>query len=83
VLLRQALSDGVKAGELPPSTDPEAISSMLIGSFYARYIATSDLPDDWAQRVLSPVWPDQHQAPKGPALSGSTPSGLTPSGPTR
>ena len=58
-LLREALSDGIKAGELPPSTDPEAISSMLIGSFYARYIATSDLPDDWAQRVLSPVWPDQ------------------------
>ncbi|MGH3394649.1 MAG: TetR-like C-terminal domain-containing protein [Streptosporangiaceae bacterium] len=59
-LLRQALSDGIKAGELPPSTDPEAIASMLIGSFYARYIATSDLPDDWAQRVLSPLWPDQH-----------------------
>jgi AcrR family transcriptional regulator len=60
-LLRQALSDGVEAGELPPSTDPEVIASMLIGSFYARYIAASDLPDDWARRVLSPVWPDQRQ----------------------
>lgn len=59
-LLQQALSDGIKVGELPPSTDPEAIASMLIGSFYARYIATSDLPDDWAQRVLAPVWPDRY-----------------------
>jgi hypothetical protein len=58
-LLRQALADGVEVGELPPSTDPEVIASMLIGSFYARYIATSDLPDDWAQRVLSPVWPER------------------------
>ena len=58
-LLRQALSDGIEAGELPPSTDPEVIASMLIGSFYARYLATSDLPDGWAERVMSPVWPDQ------------------------
>jgi AcrR family transcriptional regulator len=57
-LLREALADGVEAGELPASTDPEVIASLLIGSFYARYIATSDLPDDWAQRVLSPLWPD-------------------------
>jgi hypothetical protein len=57
-LLREALADGVEAGELPASTDPEVIASMLIGSFYARYIAASDLPDDWAQRVLSPLWPD-------------------------
>lgn len=58
-LLRQALSDGIEAGELPPSADPDVIASMLIGSFYARYLATSDLPDDWAKRVLSPVWPSQ------------------------
>jgi hypothetical protein len=32
---------------------------MLIGSFYARYLATSDLPDDRAERVIPPVWPDQ------------------------
>lgn len=34
------------------------IASMLIGSFYAHYLATSDLPDDWAERVMSPVWPE-------------------------
>jgi AcrR family transcriptional regulator len=58
-LLRQALADGIKAGELPPSADPEVLASMLIGSFYARYLASSDLPDDWAERTLRPVWPDQ------------------------
>jgi AcrR family transcriptional regulator len=57
--LRQALADGVKTGELPPSADPEVLASMLIGSFYARYLATSDLPDDWAERTLRPVWPDR------------------------
>lgn len=56
-LLRQALADGIEAGELPSSADPEAIATMLIGSFYARYLGTSDLPDDWAERVLSSVWP--------------------------
>jgi len=30
---------------------------MLIGSFYARYIATSDIPDDWAEQTLRQVWP--------------------------
>jgi AcrR family transcriptional regulator len=56
--LRQALSDGIEVGELPPSADPEAVASMLIGSFYARYLATSDVPDDWAKRVMSSVWPE-------------------------
>jgi AcrR family transcriptional regulator len=62
-LLCQVLADGIRAGELPPSTDPEVLAGMLIGSFYARYLATSDLPDDWAERTLSPLWPDQPRQP--------------------
>lgn len=58
-LLRQALADGIEAGELPPSADPEVLASMLIGSFYARYLAASDLPADWPDRTLRPVWPEQ------------------------
>ena len=58
-LLRQALTDGVMAGELPSSADPDALTSMLIGSFYARYIGASDLPGDWPQRTLQAIWPDQ------------------------
>jgi hypothetical protein len=41
---------------------------MLIGSFYARYIATSDIPDDWAEQTLRHVWPDARSAqPRGQA----------------
>lgn len=61
-LLRQALTDGIVAGELPPSADPDVLANMLLGSFYARYIATSELPDDWPQRALASVWPDQPPA---------------------
>ena len=32
-LLRQALADGIRAGELPPSADPDVLTTMLIGSF--------------------------------------------------
>ena len=42
---------------VPPASDPEIIASMLIGSFYARYLATSDIPADWAERTLRQVWP--------------------------
>jgi hypothetical protein len=51
--------DGVTDDELPSSADPEVLTSMLIGSFNARYIGASDLPDDWPQRALQAVWPDQ------------------------
>jgi len=56
--LRRALAEGISSGELPESADPDVLASMLIGSFYARYIATSDIPDDWAERTLRHVWPD-------------------------
>jgi AcrR family transcriptional regulator len=57
-LLRDALADAVEAGELPRSADPEVLASMLIGSFYARYLAASGIPDDWAERTLRQAWPD-------------------------
>jgi len=57
--LRQALADGIETGELPSSADPEVLASMLIGSFYARYLATSEIPADWPDRTLRPVWPEQ------------------------
>ena len=57
-LLRQALADGAAAGELAVSTDSDALASMLIGSFYARYLVASDIPADWAERSLQLVWPE-------------------------
>jgi AcrR family transcriptional regulator len=58
--LRRAV--GISSGELPDSADPDVLASMLIGSFYARYIATSDIPDDWAEQTLRHVWPDARSA---------------------
>ena len=52
-LLRQALA----AGDLPISADLDALTSMLIGSFYGRYVTIAGIPDDWPDRVLSAVWP--------------------------
>lgn len=52
-LLRQAL----EAGGFPDSADLDALTSMLIGSFYGRYVTLSGIPDDWPDRVLSAVWP--------------------------
>ncbi|WP_019926285.1 TetR/AcrR family transcriptional regulator [Nocardia sp. BMG111209] len=52
-LLRQALAG---AG-LPGSADLDALGSMLIGSFYGRYVTLAGIPDDWPERVLSTVWP--------------------------
>jgi len=53
-LLRQALA----AGDLPESADLDALTSMLIGSFYGRYLTIDGIPDDWPDRVLSAIWPD-------------------------
>ena len=58
-LLRDALADGVEGGQLPPSADPEVLASMLIGSFYARYLAASVIPDDWTERTLRQAWPEE------------------------
>jgi AcrR family transcriptional regulator len=52
-LLRQALA----AGDLPESADLDALTSMLVGSFYGRYLTSAGIPDDWPNRVLSTIWP--------------------------
>jgi AcrR family transcriptional regulator len=52
-LLRQALA----AGGLPEPADLDALTSMLIGSFYGRYLTIAGLPDNWPDRVLSAIWP--------------------------
>lgn len=61
-LLRQALADG----ELPGHADLDALTSMLIGSFYGRYVTMDGVPDDWPERVLSVVWPQDADSQPGP-----------------
>ena len=71
-LLHQALADGITAGELPGSADPDVLANLLIGSFYARYIATSELPQNWPNRALGSVWPDQPPGTPRQPLSGAS-----------
>jgi AcrR family transcriptional regulator len=52
-LLRHALA----ARDLPDSADLDALTSMLIGSFYGRYVTLAGIPDNWPDRVLNAVWP--------------------------
>lgn len=60
-VLRQALADGVNAGQLPRALDIEAATNMLIGAFYARYLSGEPVPKDWARRVLACVWPQKQR----------------------
>lgn len=53
---RALLREALVAGGLP-SADLDALTSMLIGSFYGQYVTAAGLPDDWSSRVLSVVWP--------------------------
>ena len=55
--LRQALAAGVSAGQLPPATNLDVVTSLLIGSFYGRYLTTAGLPANWADQVLDTLWP--------------------------
>jgi AcrR family transcriptional regulator len=73
--LRQALAAGVSAGQLPLATDLDVVTSMLIGSFYGRYLTTAGLPANWADQVLDALWP-----PATPTEGSSVRSGYRPDG---
>jgi AcrR family transcriptional regulator len=51
------LERGVRAGTLRAGLDAELVATMLIGSIYARYIATGDVPADWPERTVASMWP--------------------------
>jgi AcrR family transcriptional regulator len=57
-LLASAVSDGLDTGELPAATDVDAVVGMLVGSFYATYVANGHVPRDWPSRVMSQLWPE-------------------------
>jgi AcrR family transcriptional regulator len=57
-LLTTALDAGVAAGELSTTADVDALTSMLVGSFYGRYVTLAGIPDDWPERVLNTLWPE-------------------------
>lgn len=56
--LREVLAEGIRSRELPRSADAEVLASMLIGAYYARYLAGPAIPEDWAEQTLRHVWPE-------------------------
>jgi AcrR family transcriptional regulator len=61
--LWQALSRGVRTGRLQADLDLDVAVSLLIGSFYARYLRARRIPDGWAERILGIVWPADQTHP--------------------
>ncbi len=62
--LRHALAVGVEDGQLPVGADLDAMASLLVGSLYARYLSTGNIP---------PGWPAEPSLPSG----RTKPAGLT------
>jgi Tetracyclin repressor-like, C-terminal domain len=60
--LREVLALGIQAGRLRPGLDIDAAVSLLIGSLYAQYARTQQIPDEWAERTLSVIWPSGEAA---------------------
>jgi len=56
---RELLREALAGGDFPESADLDALTSMLIGSFYGRYVTTAGIPNDWPDRVLSAIWPPE------------------------
>lgn len=55
--LREALALGIQTGRLRPGLDIDAAVSLLIGSLYAQYFRTRQIPEEWAERALGVIWP--------------------------
>ena len=56
-MLRAVLDRAAARGELRPEADLDAAVAMLVGSFYARYLAGQPINADWPARVVALVWP--------------------------
>jgi AcrR family transcriptional regulator len=55
-MLRAVLTRADNRKELRPGADIEAAINLLIGAFYARYLAASKLPSKFAQELVTIVW---------------------------
>jgi AcrR family transcriptional regulator len=55
--LRAIFERGVGKGEVRRGADLDAAVNLLVGSFYARYLAGGGIPEEWPERVVASVWP--------------------------
>jgi AcrR family transcriptional regulator len=53
--LREVLEHALDRGELRDDADIEAAVNMLVGSYYAQYLAGVPFPEDWPEGVVDTV----------------------------
>ncbi|MEZ5367329.1 MAG: TetR/AcrR family transcriptional regulator [Bryobacterales bacterium] len=51
-IVRSILEAGAARGEIPREADLDVAVNLLIGSFYAKYIADAKAPRNWPERVV-------------------------------
>lgn len=54
--LCRVIEDGQARGDVADDADPDLAANLLVGAFYARYLATGKLPRGFAARVVDSVW---------------------------
>ena len=54
-MVRSIFVAALARGELRLGVDIDAVVNMLIGSFYAKYIADAAVPGDWPERIVDIV----------------------------
>ncbi len=55
-MLRAILERAAERRELRAGVNPDVVTSMLVGAFYARYLASSRVPPSFARAVVEAVW---------------------------
>lgn len=55
-MIRDVLQRAKTRGELREDVDLSAAASMLVGAFYARYLASSTVPEDFAHKLVRLLW---------------------------
>src|SRR5215210_7780653 len=53
--LREVLEHARERGELGDDADVDAAVNMLVGSYYAQYLAGGSFPDDWPEAVVNTI----------------------------
>jgi hypothetical protein len=53
--LRAILEAACARGEFRPGADLTLATNLLVGAYYAQYVAGASFDDDWAERVVEMV----------------------------
>lgn len=56
LMLQQVLEQAQQRGELRKGVDLEVTVNLLVGAYYARYLATSKVPPHWPRELVQIVW---------------------------